>query len=273
MQRNNQLFGLIWGGVIGDAFGSRYEFMESDKVKEKLVQDKFQEKLLGGGPFKLKPGQVTDDSELALALANGLKSNNGKYDQKCIVKKYLNWMKSKPFDIGMTIKNAFEEANTLEDVINNTTMNAESKSNGCMMRIWPIVYFYHDRTLEELSKCVAQDCVLTHPNKECIELCVLYCTMLHMAVNGRTKQEILNELIKNVKSPIIKSIYDGITSGCIKINNSDIQLNGNKYIGYIGISLAIVLREFIKTTGDMKKFMSNISSYGGDTDTDGVFLL
>jgi ADP-ribosylglycohydrolase len=56
----------------------------------------------GGGPFNLAPGQVTDDSELAMMLLNGLVAGQGSLDTFKICKYYADWYNSNPFDIGNT---------------------------------------------------------------------------------------------------------------------------------------------------------------------------
>ena len=50
---------------------------------------------------------MTDDSELAICLANGLTEKNDKVlNLDCIAKYYGAWIDSPPFDIGSTIMNA-----------------------------------------------------------------------------------------------------------------------------------------------------------------------
>ena len=66
----------------------------------------------GGGPFGLAGGQITDDSELAMCLMQGLINSNidspelPTINQDKIAEQYSNWMKSPPFDIGRTTRNA-----------------------------------------------------------------------------------------------------------------------------------------------------------------------
>jgi len=61
-------------------------------------------KMPGGGPWGLTAGQVTDDSELAMCLMNGLVEGNGKLDPKYICKYYGKWYQYGPFDIGTTTR-------------------------------------------------------------------------------------------------------------------------------------------------------------------------
>lgn len=64
----------------------------------------------GGGPHKVGPGQITDDSEMAMCLMWALvEANDGKKDDQerelnadTIAKWYANWIHSRPFDIGTT---------------------------------------------------------------------------------------------------------------------------------------------------------------------------
>ena len=54
----------------------------------------------GGGCWALAPGQITDDSELAMCLMHGLVEGNGKLNTANIVKYYGQWYVYGPFDIG-----------------------------------------------------------------------------------------------------------------------------------------------------------------------------
>lgn len=63
--------------------------------------------MCGLGPFMLAPGQPTDDSELAICLANGLtEKNESVLNIDCIAKYYGAWIDSPPFDIGNTTRSA-----------------------------------------------------------------------------------------------------------------------------------------------------------------------
>jgi ADP-ribosyl-[dinitrogen reductase] hydrolase len=273
MARGSKL-GLLFGGLVGDAFGSRYEFKSSKQTKGELVKDNFQIELKGGGPFKLEPGQITDDSELALTLLDAIRENGGKYSQSMVAQGYIRWFRSNPVDIGSTISNALEGASTFGEVISNAKSNIESLSNGCLMRIWSLLYYYHSKPDYEQNRAVIDDCILTHPNNECIKICILYCSILRAAMLPSTSKGDIMKLVLeasiNMRSPIIESVYDTVMNNraTVKLlNGEEVKLDGTKCIGYIGLSFAIALREFMQSDGNMVKFMSNISSYGGDTDT------
>ena len=59
----------------------------------------------GGGCWNLTPGQVTDDSELAMCQLRGLVAGKGKFDLFHIALYYGHWIAKGPFDIGNTTLN------------------------------------------------------------------------------------------------------------------------------------------------------------------------
>ena len=90
--RRDAALGALIGALIGDAAGARLEFLgrtpTSDEVDEAL-------RLPGGGCFRVAPGQITDDGELALSLADGLVDAGG-FDIEKIAGRYLAWYQSEP---------------------------------------------------------------------------------------------------------------------------------------------------------------------------------
>src|SRR3989304_3997576 len=70
----NKILGCFYGLCIGDAIGTRYEFTNKNEAITMIKNDMENNKLplLGGGPFKTLPGQISDDSEMMLCLLRSL---------------------------------------------------------------------------------------------------------------------------------------------------------------------------------------------------------
>ena len=119
--------GCILGAFIGDSLGS---YLESKKGVQSLeVVEKGME-MPGGGCWNLAPGQLTDDSELAMCMMHGLVEGKGTLDTSLICKYYAQWFKFEPFAIGKTTKTALSAI----DVKKPTAMKAKKeakKSNSC----------------------------------------------------------------------------------------------------------------------------------------------
>ncbi len=62
--------GCLLGLAAGDALGTTVEFMPRGNFEP--LKD-----IIGGGPFKLQPGEWTDDTSMALCLAESLVEKDG----------------------------------------------------------------------------------------------------------------------------------------------------------------------------------------------------
>ena len=80
--------GAMYGQIIGDNLGALVEFRFPDEIA-RMYPDGVRE-LTGGGPFNVAPGQATDDSELAFALARSLARNRG-FDADDVRESYRRW--------------------------------------------------------------------------------------------------------------------------------------------------------------------------------------
>ena len=65
----DRAFGCILGAFLGDSCGSFHEF-KNHVLNEEEMEECME--MNGGGPWKVGPGQVTDDSEMAMSLIHGL---------------------------------------------------------------------------------------------------------------------------------------------------------------------------------------------------------
>ena len=72
------------------------------------------QKIRGGGWLSLKPGKVTDDTEMSQALAYALIAA-GEWHLPGIADNFVSWMKGKPVDIGSTCRKGIR--NYLHNVV------------------------------------------------------------------------------------------------------------------------------------------------------------
>jgi ADP-ribosyl-[dinitrogen reductase] hydrolase len=90
-------------GLAGDALGTTLEFKPPGTFVP--LAD-----MIGGGPFGLKPGEWTDDTCMALCLAESLIEKRG-FDAKDQLDRYCLWYEhghlssaGRCFDIGNTVR-------------------------------------------------------------------------------------------------------------------------------------------------------------------------
>ena len=69
--------GALLGAAVGDAAGAVLELLGRAPTEAEVAKALT---MPGGGCWKVAPGQITDDTELALAQADGLLAGNGVLD-------------------------------------------------------------------------------------------------------------------------------------------------------------------------------------------------
>ena len=104
----NKIKGALYGAYIGDSIGSDIEFNPDPSTSE--VNRAM--KMNGSCLWFTAPGQITDDSELSLALGQALDSNILDLDN--IAHWYGLWYNSNPYDIGTTTGNAFKSVSKIK---------------------------------------------------------------------------------------------------------------------------------------------------------------
>lgn len=155
--------GALLGQIVGDALGTSVEFSRASEIARRYPQGL--REIVGGGPFRVLPGQVTDDTELALALARSLVRRGG-YDPDEVADAYQDWYRSDPFDIGNTTTQAFGGARTDAAGV-SARANAHSQANGSLMRISPLAIFGWRLAPAELAHLAVRDVRLSHPHPLC----------------------------------------------------------------------------------------------------------
>ncbi len=265
-----RIFGSLLSSAYGDSAGARLEFQKNISIGD--VDDAIN--LNGGGIFNVAPGQVTDDSELSIQLFKALidytKNNNKKLNvDDFISKRYIDWFKSSPFDIGSTTRNAFQSATNKSEMIRNAYIyNQSSLSNGALMRCIPIAAyaFKNELTEDEIFDLVCKDVKLTHSQQTVANLVFLYIMILIYLYNELDWDNIkvkLNELCKILGDERINDIFENY--------HKYEQVNVYRQMGWDQHAFSLVLYtlennfEFI----DAIKF---VLGKGGDTDTNAAIV-
>lgn len=96
----NRALGAYFGLAVGDALGATVEFMSPGEINARYGVHR---QIVGGGWLHLKPGAVTDDTEMALALGSAIIASAG-WDVRSIADAFVAWMRSGPRDIGNTCR-------------------------------------------------------------------------------------------------------------------------------------------------------------------------
>lgn len=128
--------GAYLGLAVGDALGATTEFLTPNEIRHKHG---IHRELIGGGWLRLKPGRVTDDTEMALALGHAILAQ-GCVDPLSVAASFSDWMRSKPVDIGNTVRRGISHyRRTGEPHVAEDEHNA---GNGACMRCLPVALLH-----------------------------------------------------------------------------------------------------------------------------------
>lgn len=179
--------GALLGLACGDAVGTTVEFKPRGSFQP--LTD-----MVGGGPFDLKPGQWTDDTSMALCLAESLLSKNT-FDAADQMGRYLNWWKwgylsstGECFDIGMTVSQALSQYQQTGQPFAGST-DPFTAGNGSLMRLVPVVLFYFP-DVQQIRQFAIDSSRTTHAAPEAIECCQLFAELITKALLGASKTEL-----------------------------------------------------------------------------------
>lgn len=121
------------GLAVGDALGATVEFMQPCEIR---YQYGVHSEIIGSGWLKLRAGQVTDDTEMALALGRAL-IKSGCWNAKAVADSFVDWLKSKPVDIGNTCRRGIQRY--MHDGSLAGQPRESDGGNGAAMRNLPLV--------------------------------------------------------------------------------------------------------------------------------------
>ncbi len=183
----NRALGTLLGVAVGDALGTTLEFTRPpcDDFPTKLTGPLTD--IVGGGPFVVAPGQVTDDTQMAVALATSLMEKNG-FDPEDIAARYKEWRTS-AFDIGGQTSSAISAQSWMPDGekryagYKSWSSGRNSAGNGSLMRTAPIgVFFAYDA--KKRTEASVVDSAITHADPRCMLACAAYNWATARAIRG-----------------------------------------------------------------------------------------
>ena len=266
MEKRKRYLGALFGLAVGDALGTTIEFSPPGTFKP--LTD-----MVGGGPFGLKPGQWTDDTSLALCLAESLIEKKG-FDPVDQLERYVRWYRhghlsstGRCFDVGGTTSHALHTFEQTRNPFSGST-DKWAAGNGSLMRLAPVPLFYQNQP--DLGiKLSGESSRTTHGSILCVDACRYFGGLIIGAVAGASKEELLSERYSPSagyweQNPLVAEI-DEIACGSFKTKEPP-DIKGS---GYVVKSLEAALWAFYKTDSFEQGCLAAVN-LGDDADTTGA---
>jgi ADP-ribosyl-[dinitrogen reductase] hydrolase len=258
--RRERFRGCLLGLACGDAVGTTVEFRPRGSFAP--LTD-----MTGGGPFRLRPGEWTDDTSMALCLAASLLECGG-FHPRDQMERYCRWQRGgylssngRCFDIGNTVAGALDRYRATGEPFSGST-DPYTAGNGSIMRLAPIPMFYVD-DLAAVARFSADSSRTTHGTREAVDACRLFGVMIALALRGDSKEKILfRRHVAVVPPQELAPAIQGIASGSYRTKTVG-QIRGS---GYVVESLEAALWCFFHTDS-YREAILQAANLGDDADT------
>ena len=258
--------GALIGLAVGDALGTTLEF-EMPGSFDPITG------MVGGGPFDLEAGQWTDDTSMALCLAESLVDRQA-FDAEDQMRRYLRWYREgylsstgTCFDIGGTVGAALRDFEVSKDPFAGKTESCFG-GNGSLMRLAPVPLAFASIP-EEAIRLSGQMSRTTHGAAEPIDACRYYSGLIVGALAGESKDVLLRSRYSPLEgfwpTSALSLNIDEVAAGSFK-NRQPPEIRGT---GYVVEALEAALWAFWHSN-DFEAGALVAVNLGDDADTTGA---
>ncbi len=266
MNRLARYRGAMLGLAAGDALGTTLEFSLPGTFEP--ISD-----IVGGGPFRLQPGQWTDDTSMALCLAESLITRK-QFDPIHQLATYCHWWRQghlsstgRCFDIGNATSSSLRRFERFPAPYCGST-ERYSAGNGSLMRLAPAPLAFAKNPTLAIERA-GDSSRTTHASEECIDACRYFAGLIVGALQGLSKDELLSENWSPApnlwdEQPLSPQIAEIAAGSFKKRQPPDIQGSG-----YVVLSLEAALWAFHRSDCFREGALLAVN-LGDDADTTGA---
>lgn len=252
--------GALVGLAVGDALGTTNEFQPAGSFEP--ISD-----MVGGGVFRLEPGQWTDDTSMALCLADSLLALN-RYDSYDVMERYDRWRKDgyrsstgTCFDIGNQVMRSLWDFHENPRVPKGAPRST-SAGNGAIMRLAPVIIAgFEEREIREIVVTAGLSARETHYSVEAEAATEVFAALLVGALLGWAPEHIMN-----VGWASTGPAFDEMAARVISDDPAERASWESETSGYIVHGLRLAVHGLLDFPS-FKDATLAIANLGGDADT------
>jgi ADP-ribosyl-[dinitrogen reductase] hydrolase len=242
----DKALGAYLGFACGDALGATVEFMTPKQIQKRYGVHR---DIIGGGWLALEPGQVTDDTQMSLALGQAIIDHQG-WNIRAVADNFVAWLESDPPDIGNTCRRGIMRYRDQGEVFG--LPRDDDAGNGACMRNLPVVLATLNRP-DDFNDWSLQQSHITHHHPLSDSATLALGRITNLLINGHDvdacRQEA--ECLISQYGEFAYSPYPGKASG------------------YIVDTVQTVLHHFFSTDSFEACLIATVNQ-GADADTTGA---
>lgn len=270
MHVNDRQRGTLLGLAVGDALGAAVEFMPPGSFPP--VMD-----YRGGGPHGLAPGEWTDDTSMALALADSIATVG--WDLVDQLERYVAWWREGKysvngdcFDIGTTTQVALATFRRDRDPHACGLAGERSSGNGSIMRLAPVPIHCHrwiDDDFDGLLQRAEESSLTTHASAQCRSACRYLAAVLAALIRGDERETVLSadsQIFGRIESAgALDPAIESVARGSYRLKSPG-EIRGS---GWVVESLEAALWAF-HSSASFEEAVLKAVNLGHDADTTGA---
>ncbi len=191
------------GGLLalacGDALGAGVEFMSRDEIRRRFGKVT---EMTGGGPFNVEPGEGTDDTGMALAVAEGLLEDDPD-PREAVGRHLVAWFQAGPKDVGNTVRTALTNYLACGDwnaavARTRSRLRDMAAGNGSLVRTLAVSYAFLDEP-ERMMRESARLSEMTHPHELPTLACTFYNEFVRLLALGMERAAAFDQALERVE--------------------------------------------------------------------------
>ncbi|QDT70981.1 ADP-ribosylglycohydrolase family protein [Lacipirellula limnantheis] len=270
MSQRDRSRGAFLGLAIGDALGAAVEFQPPGTFEP--IAD-----YRSGGPHDLEPGEWTDDTSMALALADSIAETGWDLDDQAT--RYVDWWRhgkyssnGRVFDVGNATCAALCRFVASGDARTSGSRREQLSGNGSIMRLAPVAIRYSymfPNGIDDLVERAVESSLPTHASPQCISACAYLGLVLAGLIHGEARDAVLSPQWSPLQEleqvmPLHPEVR-AVAAGSYRSKDSS-QIRGS---GYVVDSLEAALWA-IHDAADFEQAVLRAVNLGDDADTTGA---
>ncbi len=238
------------GLALGDALGATVEFLTPREIR---YQYGVHREIRGGGWLRLRPGVVTDDTTMSLALGAAILADGGEVKPLSCAHAFDAWMRAKPIDIGNTVRRNLIGFRRSGDPC--APLSEHDAGNGAAMRVLPVALATLARDDATVGAAVRAQAHVTHNNP----VSDAAAGFLAFSVRDFVRGEPLRSVYRGRIEPLVAAYPEFSYRNRRRENPS----------GWIVETMQAVLQA-VMDTDSFEACLVDVVNRGGDADTTGA---
>ena len=258
-----RVIGAVLGGAVADALGAPFEFGPAGAYSERFGTPVLggTGELIGGGAFQWSPGEFTDDTQMAVALAESIVACDG-FDADDVWGRFLAW-RSAAADCGSLTAAALRQPDRQGAALSAHSRLGRSAANGALMRVVGLACAFTAGDETTLIAAARAQAALTHHDPAAGWGAAIAAALIRRAIRGEDPIDAIEPVLDHMA--MVDREQHKVYSALLHPNWQP-EDSGTLSNGTVWTCLAQAVWAVRTTTSFVDAVVAAID-LGGDTDT------